>query len=150
MGIVVSTTPGTTVQGLAPIKRQKLQRANELTASQIISVIPYDLPECTGLSKVILKPLKEIQLCNVLPQELVFDLRFVDNPCPNSSGYMTDVSKGEYPEKSTISLLPIIDLKPTDMTCIFSTLTFVEHQAKELGMITPVITFRLAPMDKSS
>ena len=38
MGIV-STIPGTTVEGLAPIKGQKMQRANEITASQIISVI---------------------------------------------------------------------------------------------------------------
>ena len=146
MGIVVSTTPGTTVEGLAPIKRQKMQRANEVTASQTISVTLYNPPECTGLSKVRLKQLKEIQLCNVLPQELAFDhiwhcLHFMDNPCPSWSGYMTDVSKGEYSGDSSVSLLPIIDLKPTDMTCIFSTLKFVEHQAKELGIVTLVITF---------
>ena len=65
----------------------------------------------------------------------------MDNLCPSWSGYMTDVSKGKYPRKSTVSLLPIIDLNPTDMTGIFSTLKFVEHQAKELEIMTPVIIF---------
>ena len=54
---------------------------------------------------------------------------------------MTDVIKGEYPGKSSVSLLPVIDLNPTDMTCIFSTLKYVEHQAKELEIMTPVIAF---------
>ena len=65
----------------------------------------------------------------------------MDNPCPSWSRYMTDVSKGEYPRKSSVSLLPIIDLNPTDVTCIFCTLKFVEHQAKELEIMTAVIIF---------
>ena len=155
MGIVVSTTPGKSVEGLTPIRRQKLRRANEVIANQQIPVIPYDPPECTGLSKVILRPLIEIQMCNVLPQDLVFDqlwhsLYFMDNPRPSWSGFMTNVSSGEHPGKSTLllSLLPIIDLNPTDMTCVFSTLKFVETQAKELGIVTPIITFD-QPLDKS-
>ena len=54
---------------------------------------------------------------------------------------MSDISTGEYPGKSTISLLPIIDLNPTDMTCIYSTLKFVQSQAKDLNIVTPIITF---------
>lgn len=98
---------------------------------------------CTEWKKLRLKLLEEIQLCNVLPQELVFDyiwhcLYFMDNPCPSWSGYMTD--KREDPGNSSVSLFPIIDLTPTDMACIFSTLKFVKHQAKDL---------RSAPIDKS-
>ena len=116
-GIVVSKTPGTTVEGLAAIKRQKMQQANEVTASRTISMIPYDPPECTGLSKVRLKPLKEIQLCNVLSQELISDhiwhsLPFMNNPCPSWPGYMTDVCKEEYPGKSIVSLLQNPWFKP--------------------------------------
>ena len=44
---------------------------------------------------------------------------------PGWSGFMTDISVGDYPGKSYVSFLPIIDLDPTDMTCIFSTLLFV-------------------------
>ena len=55
----------------------------------------------------------------------------------------TDVSKGECPGKSGVSLLPINDLNPANITCIFFTYTFVEHQIKELEIMTPpVITFQ--------
>ena len=33
---------------------------------------------------------------------------------PGWSGYMTDVSKGDYPGHSIVQMLPIIDLDPTD------------------------------------
>ena len=42
---------------------------------------------------------------------------------------------------STIKMLLIIDLKPTDSTCIYSTLLFVIDQAAKLGIDTPSITF---------
>lgn len=146
MGIVVSSTPGTFVEGMTPIKRQKMLKAHEATHSQKIPVVQYDIPECTGLSKIKLKPLLELQMCNVLPHELVLhhiwhSLHFMKDPRPSWSGYMNDVSKGDYPGKSTISLLPVIDLKPTDMSCVYSTLKFIEYQAAELGIVTPVITF---------
>ena len=37
--------------------------------------------------------------------------------------------------------LPIIDLSPTDSTCIYTTLEFVIDQAKSLNIRTPVLTF---------
>ena len=44
------------------------------------------------------------------------------------------------PGKSTVHFFPMIDLKPTDMTCIYSTLKFVCKQASLHGF-TPIITF---------
>ena len=40
-----------------------------------------------------------------------------------------------------IRMLPIISLNPNDMTCIFSTLTFLEKQATRLNMETACVTF---------
>ena len=37
--------------------------------------------------------------------------------------------------------LPIIDLSPTDPTCIYTTLEFVIDQAKSLNVRTPVLRF---------
>ena len=37
--------------------------------------------------------------------------------------------------------LPIINLKPTDESCIYSTLTFIESQAKILRIPTACATF---------
>ena len=47
---------------------------------------------------------------------------------------MTDVSKGDYPDQSVVHMIPIIDLDPTDMSCIYSTLLFVIKQAEELNI----------------
>ena len=43
--------------------------------------------------------------------------------------------------KDQILFLPIIDLNPSDETCIYSTLLFVCDQAKKLGIQVPSITF---------
>lgn len=60
---------------------------------------------------------------------------------PNWSGYMTNISSGPYPGKSTIAFLPIIDYSPTDPTCIYTTLEFVIDQENSLNIRTPVLTF---------
>lgn len=57
------------------------------------------------------------------------------------SGYTTDVMKGDYPGQSIVHMLPIIDLDPTDMSRIYSTLLFVIKQAEELNIPTPILTF---------
>ena len=43
--------------------------------------------------------------------------------------------------RSEVFFLPIIDLNPSDETCIYSTLIYVESQAKKLNIPTPCITF---------
>ena len=58
---------------------------------------------------------------------------------PNWSGYMQNTSQGYFQGASTVTFLPLIDLKPTDESCIYSLLCFVEGQAKTLNFITPCI-----------
>ena len=61
-------------------------------------------------------------------------------PRPNWNGCMYDVTSKEETSSvpvSTIKMLPIIDLKPTDLTCIYSTLLFVIDQAAKLGIDMP-------------
>lgn len=48
---------------------------------------------------------------------------------------------GEHLPAARIRMLPIIDLSPTDESCIFSTLLFVEKQAAQLQVKVPCITF---------
>eukprot|EP00111_Clytia_hemisphaerica_P004901 TCONS_00014092-protein len=60
---------------------------------------------------------------------------------PSWPGYMRKVCTGTYPGQSSVSLLPIIDLNPNDMTCAYSTLVFVKSQSEFSGINTPVITF---------
>eukprot|EP00112_Aurelia_sp_Birch-Aquarium-sp1_P011852 Seg2490.3 transcript_id=Seg2490.3/GoldUCD/mRNA.D3Y31 product="hypothetical protein" protein_id=Seg2490.3/GoldUCD/D3Y31 len=48
--------------------------------------------------------------------------------------------QGEYLGKSSVSFLPMIDLDPSNITCIYSTLDFVSRHAKRYD-VTPVLTF---------
>ena len=54
---------------------------------------------------------------------------------------MSDVSIGDYPGKCQISFFPILDMNPSDFTCIYSVLLFIIDQAKVLNIVTPVVTF---------
>ena len=62
------------------------------------------------------------------------------SPRPVWSGTMQKICEGDYPGQSSIMFLPMIDLDPSDKTCIYSTLLFVSEQAKRYH-VTPVITF---------
>ena len=61
-------------------------------------------------------------------------------PGSSWSGFIESVTTGQHPGVSYITFFPIIDLFPTDESCIYSTLVFIE-QAKILNITTPYITF---------
>jgi hypothetical protein len=50
------------------------------------------------------------------------------------------VHKGDNPGKESIMFLPMIDLDPNDMACIYSTVKFVSNHAAEYNC-TVVVTF---------
>ena len=47
---------------------------------------------------------------------------------------------GEYPGESSVMFLPMIDLDPTDPSCIYTTMKFVSSQARRYDA-TPILTF---------
>ena len=47
--------------------------------------------------------------------------------------------KGEYPGKSTVTFLPMIDMDPSNNNCIYSTLKFVCRMARKYEM-TAILT----------
>ena len=59
---------------------------------------------------------------------------------PGWSGMMQILHHGEYPGQSDVVFLPMIDLNPSDPSCIYSTLKFVSSQAKKQN-VTPILTF---------
>ena len=80
----------------------------------------------------------------------IFDIKWVTNwirqPVfprgSNWSGYMqTAFSDLDHPTSSTIFMMPLIDLQPSNPTCILSTLVFIEDQCKQYGVMTPCVTF---------
>ena len=60
---------------------------------------------------------------------------------PSWSGFMQKYLNGDHSGKATVTFLPIINLNPSDESCIYSTLLFVEQQAQQLNIPTPCITF---------
>ena len=50
------------------------------------------------------------------------------------------VHHGEYPGHSSIKFLPMIDMDPTNASCIYSTLHFFADQSKKYG-VTPHLAF---------
>ena len=62
------------------------------------------------------------------------------SPQPAWSGTMQFVHHGEHPGKGSIMFLPMIDMNPSDMTCVYSTLKFISHHAHQHN-VTPIITF---------
>ena len=95
-----------------------------------------------------IKPLIKLQPPVILPSNDIDNLWKASwyfwnssNYRPNWSGYMQNISKGEYPGQSKTTYLPIIELNPTKEKGIYSTLLFIQEQAKILNIVTPCITF---------
>ena len=47
---------------------------------------------------------------------------------------MQHVSTGSHPETADVLFLPIIDIKSSDESCIYSTLKFIQSQASRLNI----------------
>ena len=114
-----------------------------------MSIVQYEFPKRRKFEDLLFKPRTELLHPSVLPTSLTADCIWQaaamfsksTQPRPNWSGYMQDISTGAYPPKSTITLLPITGLNPSDHTCIYSTLLFVIDQSQRLSIVTPSITF---------
>lgn len=64
----------------------------------------------------------------------------IRSPCQGWSGMMQAVQTGSRPGQSSVLFMPIIDMDPGDMSCIYSTLLFVCNHASRYSA-TPIITF---------
>jgi hypothetical protein len=54
---------------------------------------------------------------------------------------MQTVTNGQHPGQSAVEMLGIIDLSPSDETCIYSSLVYAIQQAVSAKLPTPCITF---------
>ena len=132
-----------------PVKRQKKTKVQTLVANKGIPIKSYEEPQEKGLSSVMFKRLVELEVPYVLSGS--FDSALLwhstwgfcscDDLRPSWTGFMQDVSTGTHPPPSDITMLPIIDLNPSNETCIYSTLLYVKDQAKQLNVPTICITF---------
>ena len=61
-------------------------------------------------------------------------------PTAGWSGVWQMAYRGDYPGKTSVIFLPMIDLSPSDLSCIYSTMQFVCDQASRYESI-PILTF---------
>jgi len=116
-----------------------------------IPLLSYSVPQKSALSTLELKPFAALHFATSSLAPVMYDLSWQfgcslcdsDHPRPNWSGFVqkVTVSSDAYTSAADIRMLPVIDLNPNDVSCIFSTLVFVERQAKLLNMQTACITF---------
>ena len=63
------------------------------------------------------------------------------NPRPLWNGMMQLVHQGRHQGKSSGMFLPMIDMNPSDVTCVSFTLHFVSEHAKRHSIANPIVTF---------
>ena len=137
MGIIASITPAVSLQNVVP-------RVN-VTAKDIAQVgrIHIHTKSFTNdMKPLVYKDWTDIDIeDDTAMLDALWKISYpLHTPRPAWSGYMQMVSQGVHPGKSSIHFLPMIDLSPSDLNCVYSTLYFVCSQAKEQHF-TPVLTF---------
>ena len=60
------------------------------------------------------------------------------SPRPAWSGMMQLVHQGKHPGKSSVMFLPMIDMNPSDISCVYSTLKYIESHARRY-CVTPIV-----------
>ena len=152
MGIITSVTPFGSIEQLKDVKRLKKRcLVSEVTKHKGVDIIEHGGSE--DLNKF--PQLKSLTSLKV-NKRCIFDLQSEAfwhsswhfsstlKPRPLWSGFMQQMfrsSNDVHYNKSDVILFPIIDLQPTNLTGIYSTLLFIQRQADQLNIKTPVVTF---------
>ena len=134
---------------LPSIPTQKQRTAEESIAGQWIPIKYYQPKDTSRLAKLTFRNLGDLSTTQNDSSDTYLDLLWhalyfkAESRTQRTSwnGCMQNISKGPYPGNSVVSMLPIIDLDPTGMKCIYSTLIFIVQQATPLHIDTPVVTF---------
>lgn len=114
----------------------------DIKAIGSVEIIPYFLP-LTPKESLFYRKLNEVVI-----QDQYSDLDFLwkvswaqgGTVRPGWSGMMQMVQQGPHTGKQSVNFLPIIDMNPTDYTCINSTLHFICKDAAKHNA-APTITF---------
>lgn len=140
MGMIATVTP--TIGKTDRIRRRTDVKPEEIVKRAKVDIQYYNRQACDGLLK-----LKFEHLENVFVEDVTSKVDLLWKACwllqpdrPSWSGFMQAIHKGRYPGQSSIIFMPMIDMNPSDTTCIFSTLHFISAQAKRSNT-TPVLTF---------
>ncbi len=132
IGIIAASTPALQAKRI-PIPRRTVTN-EEITTASRIDIKFYHQKESSGLAKMNFEEL--INIYHVPDPAASFNILWKSSlllqcPRPGWNGLMQLVHKGRHPGKASVLFLPMIDLNPSDMSCIYSTLHFVAAQAEK-------------------
>ena len=138
MGITAAVSPG--IKTCTPIPRVTVS-AEDLAAIGRINIHHFSATDAS-INDLVYQRLPKVDVEDATSNvDLLWKTSLLlRSPRPCWSGVMQHVQHGLHPEPSTIKFLPMIDMDPSDLTCIYSTLKFVCAQATRLG-VTPILTF---------
>ena len=151
MGIisVTSAQGGALVNTHRVSRLEKPIKASEATQNKCVTIFRFNDSTVEGLKGVNLRAFRSLQRPITLPAITNLNLlwhagtllRGNMNVRPNWSGFMQSVCQGVHAGVSSVEMLSIVDLNPSDEDCIYSTLLFVANQARRFNIETPNITF---------
>ena len=138
MGMMAAITPG--ISSERPVPRAKATALDIAVVGRV--QIRYHKEESCNMSTVTYQKLVNLKAqnsCENLDVLWKASILF-GSPRPAWSGMMQFVHHGSHPGKAAVMFMPMIDMNPSDSTCIYSTLSFVSEHARRHG-VTPIITF---------
>ncbi len=137
MGIICAVTPGTKPTNV--ISRAQTPLTNITTSNRI----PIVYHKANALTRD-LKYSAYLQFDYNDPTamlDVIWQTALLFKPKrPLWNSMMQHVQNGDHPGKSSVVFLPMIDLKPSDMTYEVSTLWYIVKHAARYG-VTPIVTF---------
>lgn len=137
MGMIAAHTPW-------KIRKRTVKRTNP-TMDDIRSIKSAEIHQYLGElneNKIIYGDISSLSGTNIMKKlDIMVNVTWQNNKeRPLWSGIMQTISKGVHPGKSSVEILPIIDLNPSDPDCVYSTLKFFAKEA-ENNNVTPVAAF---------
>ncbi|KAK7096605.1 hypothetical protein V1264_005881 [Littorina saxatilis] len=140
MGMMIaSITPF--IKNRSSIARKTEVRLEEVMKKARVKISFYD-EVCEALASITYEKLSTVLVEDPTKEvEVLWKSAWLLRPQrPFWSGVMQAVHNGDFPGQSSIVFLPMFDLKPSDKTCVYSTLLFHSAEARRYNK-THVVTF---------
>ena len=139
MGIMVAMTPGV-ITSLS-IKKETV------SIDKLKSMSDGNIQVCMIKESKFLKNVKFLDIFGDIPS-LTYpesDLLYITSAAlgaktPLWSGTMQAMTRGPHPKPSSFHFLPLINLQPSSIDCVYSTLVYIKEECKKMDCY-PVVTF---------
>lgn len=140
MGIIAAVTPATPL-------RKIVHRDNTITANHVKDAARIQIKlwsSSVSPTRMVYTALPDFSTVTTHHNDLLDMVHSLSwplrSPRPGWSGTMQSINSGNHPGKAQVTFLPMIDLNPADMSCIYTTLHFISDLADH-HHITPILTF---------